>query len=102
MASTDGLVPITRAYLASYYDKYPFSPLSDDVSRISSQIRSSANDLLNHLPPTQGFILSLSLSSFYLLINNTIDRSFYVTEFWFPNIFFCVIQNFRSTPWITY
>ena len=62
MASTDGLVPITRAYLASYYDKYPFSPLSDDVSRISSQIRSSANDLLNHLPPTQGFILSLSLS----------------------------------------
>ncbi|XP_030927053.1 uncharacterized protein LOC115953506 isoform X2 [Quercus lobata] len=53
MASTDGLVPITRAYLASYYDKYPFSPLSDDVSRISSQIRSSANDLLNHLPPTQ-------------------------------------------------
>ena len=85
MASTDGLVPITRAYLASYYDKYPFSPLSDDVSRISSQIRSSANDLLNHLPPTQGFILSLSLSlslsPFYLLINNTIDRSFYVTEF---------------------
>ena len=81
MASTDGLVPITRAYLASYYDKYPFSPLSDDVSRISSQIRSSANDLLNHLPPTQGFVLSLSLSSFYLLINNTIDRSFYVTEF---------------------
>ncbi|KAM4079169.1 hypothetical protein ACB094_09G096700 [Castanea mollissima] len=53
MASTDGLVPITRAYLASYYDKYPFSPLSHDVSRISSQIRSSANDLLNHLPPTQ-------------------------------------------------
>ena len=85
MASTDGLVPITRAYLASYYDKYPFSPLSDDVSRISSQIRSSANDLLNHLPPTQGFILSLSLSlslsPFYLLINNTIDRSLYVTEF---------------------
>ena len=83
MASTDGLVPITRAYLASYYDKYPFSPLSDDVSRISSQIRSSANDLLNNLPPTQGFILSLSLSlsPFYLLINNTIDRSFYVTEF---------------------
>uniref|UniRef100_A0A2N9F5H4 Uncharacterized protein n=1 Tax=Fagus sylvatica TaxID=28930 RepID=A0A2N9F5H4_FAGSY len=53
MASTEGLVPITRTYLASYYDKYPFAPLSEDVSRISSEIRSCANDLLNHLPPTQ-------------------------------------------------
>ncbi|KAF5476442.1 hypothetical protein F2P56_008155 [Juglans regia] len=53
MASTEGLVPITRSYLASYYDKYPFPPLSDDVSRLSSEIRSMADDLLNHLPPTQ-------------------------------------------------
>lgn len=77
MASTDGLVPITRSYLASYYDKYPFAPPSDDVSRLSSEIRSMADDLLNHLPPTEGFSfssLSLSLSicsfllSFYLFI----------------------------------
>ncbi|XP_059462560.1 uncharacterized protein LOC132191516 isoform X1 [Corylus avellana] len=53
MASTDGLVPITRSYLASYYDKYPFAPPSDDVSRLSSEIRSMANDLLSHLPLTQ-------------------------------------------------
>ncbi|KAE8098958.1 hypothetical protein FH972_016978 [Carpinus fangiana] len=53
MASTDGLVPITRSYLATYYDKYPFAPPSDDVSRLSSEIRSMANDLLSHLPPTQ-------------------------------------------------
>lgn len=53
MASTDGLVPITRSYLASYYDKYPFAPPSDDVSRLSSEIRSMADDLLNHLPPTE-------------------------------------------------
>ncbi|XP_015897594.1 uncharacterized protein LOC107431221 [Ziziphus jujuba] len=54
MASTEGLVPITRTFLASFYDKYPFAPLSDDVSRLSSQIRSIANDLLTYLPPSQG------------------------------------------------
>ncbi|XP_022733273.1 uncharacterized protein LOC111287199 [Durio zibethinus] len=54
MASTEGLVPITRTFLASYYDKYPFDPLSDDVSRLSSQIRSFAQDLLPGFPPTQG------------------------------------------------
>ncbi|TXG57464.1 hypothetical protein EZV62_015293 [Acer yangbiense] len=53
MASTEGLVPITRNFLASYYDKYPFAPLSDDVSRLSSQIRSLADDLLQHSPPSQ-------------------------------------------------
>ncbi|KAI9108038.1 hypothetical protein K1719_020911 [Acacia pycnantha] len=54
MASTEGLVPITRSFLASYYDKYPFDPLSDDVSRLTSQIRSLASDLLIDHPPTQG------------------------------------------------
>ncbi|KAL8526379.1 hypothetical protein ACS0TY_015553 [Phlomoides rotata] len=53
MASTEGLVPITRAFLASYYDKYPFSPLSDDVSRLSDQIYTMATDLLNDSPPSQ-------------------------------------------------
>lgn len=56
MASTEGLVPITRNFLASYYDKYPAPPLSDDVSRLSSQIRSLANDLLLDSPPSQGFL----------------------------------------------
>ncbi|PKI44594.1 uncharacterized protein LOC116206866 [Punica granatum] len=54
MASTEGLMPITRSFLASYYDKYPFSPLSDDVHRLSSQIRSLSSDLLSHLPPNEG------------------------------------------------
>ncbi|OAY41657.1 uncharacterized protein LOC110622921 isoform X2 [Manihot esculenta] len=54
MASTDGLVPITRQFLASYYDKHPFPPLSDDVSRLSSEIRSWASDLLKDFPPSQG------------------------------------------------
>ncbi|KAK7350344.1 hypothetical protein VNO77_08866 [Canavalia gladiata] len=54
MASTEGLVPITRAFLASYYDKHPFTPLSADVSRLSSEIRLLVNDLLNRYPPIEG------------------------------------------------
>ncbi|GMP86224.1 hypothetical protein CsSME_00039077 [Camellia sinensis var. sinensis] len=54
MASMDGLVPITRAFLASYYDKYPFTPLSDDVSRLTTEIRSVASDLCKDFPPTEG------------------------------------------------
>ncbi|KAJ7950155.1 GOLD domain containing protein [Quillaja saponaria] len=57
MASTEGLVPITRSFLASYYDKYPFQPLSDDLSRLCPEIRSLANDLLKECPPTQGEIM---------------------------------------------
>ncbi|KAL2899716.1 Retinal-binding protein [Bienertia sinuspersici] len=53
MASTEGLVPITRAYLSSYYDKYPLVPLSDDVSTLSSQIHSFIADLKAHTPLTQ-------------------------------------------------
>ncbi|EOA12244.1 hypothetical protein CARUB_v10012733mg [Capsella rubella] len=54
MASTEGLVPITRAFLASYYEKYPFTPLSDDVSRLSSDIASLIQLLTVQSPPSQG------------------------------------------------
>ncbi|KAG8374482.1 hypothetical protein BUALT_Bualt11G0137000 [Buddleja alternifolia] len=54
MTSTEGLVPITRAFLASYYDKYPFTPLPLDVSRLSDQIHAMASDLVKDSPPTQG------------------------------------------------
>lgn len=47
-------MPITRAFLASYYDNYPFAPLSTDVSRLSDQIYAMATDLLQDSPPTQG------------------------------------------------
>ncbi|KAJ8451305.1 hypothetical protein Cgig2_014077 [Carnegiea gigantea] len=53
MVSTEGLVPITRAYLASYYDKYPFDPLSDDVASLSTQIRSFISDLQSVSPLTE-------------------------------------------------
>lgn len=54
MASTDGLVPITRAFLASYYNKYPFPPLSDDVSRLSSDMASLIQLLTLQSPPSKG------------------------------------------------
>ncbi|KAI6673362.1 hypothetical protein NL676_001268 [Syzygium grande] len=50
----DGLVPITRSFLASYYDKYSFPPLCEDVARLSSQIRSLSDGLLEDFPPTDG------------------------------------------------
>lgn len=68
MASTEGLVPITRAFLASYYDKHPFTPLSPDVSRLSSELRSMANDLLTQHPPTQGFFPFFLFYYVYLYI----------------------------------
>ncbi|XP_038881965.1 uncharacterized protein LOC120073287 isoform X2 [Benincasa hispida] len=52
MASMEGLVPITRHFLASYYDKYPFTPLPDHVSRLSTEMLALANSLLDELPPT--------------------------------------------------
>ncbi|KAL6142445.1 hypothetical protein ACLB2K_060725 [Fragaria x ananassa] len=54
MASTEGLVPITRAFLSSYYDTYQFPPLSDDIPRLSSDIHSLTSDFLSHSPPTPG------------------------------------------------
>lgn len=54
MASTEGLVPITRSFLASYYDKYIFPPLSDDVFRFSAEIRSLSRDLLKDYTPNEG------------------------------------------------
>lgn len=47
-------MPITRAFLASYYDKYPFTPLSQDVSRLTDEIHSMANDLQKDSPVTEG------------------------------------------------
>lgn len=54
MASTEGLMPITREFLAQYYDKYPFDPLSDDVARLSAEIRSLATNICIDSPLTPG------------------------------------------------
>lgn len=68
MASMEGLVPITRHFLASYYDKYPFAPLSDHVSRLSTEMLALANSLLDELPPTSGFIIDLYLNEFLFAV----------------------------------
>lgn len=76
MVSTDGLMPITRAFLSSYYDKYQFPPLSDDVSRLSDQIRAMSADLLHDSPATQGF--HSFLFPLFLLLGFLLDRRFIV------------------------
>ncbi|RZC82665.1 hypothetical protein C5167_045454 [Papaver somniferum] len=53
MASTEGLMPITRAFLAQYYDKYPLTPVSEDVARLTSKLRSMSDDLIKELPLTE-------------------------------------------------
>ncbi|XP_062231085.1 uncharacterized protein LOC133928665 isoform X2 [Phragmites australis] len=45
MAATKGLVPITRAYLASYYDKYPLPSLPDAAVDLASRLRALSADL---------------------------------------------------------
>ncbi|CAN6355666.1 unnamed protein product [Urochloa humidicola] len=45
MAATEGLVPITRAYLARYYDKYPLPPLPDAATDLAAQLRALSTDL---------------------------------------------------------
>ena len=68
MASTEGLVPITRAYLSTYYDKYPFVPLSDDVTNLSAKIRSIITDLQTYSSLTEGLniFIDFSSSNFYV------------------------------------
>ncbi|KAF6172696.1 hypothetical protein GIB67_042019 [Kingdonia uniflora] len=53
MASTEGLMPITREYLSRFYDNYPFTPLSDDVSRLSSELQAISNNLKEEFPLTE-------------------------------------------------
>ncbi|XP_043704527.1 uncharacterized protein LOC122654484 isoform X2 [Telopea speciosissima] len=53
MACTEGLVPITRTFLARYYDKYPLPVLPEDVFRLSTQLREMTNDLQKEFPLTE-------------------------------------------------
>lgn len=47
-------MPITRSFLARYYDNYPLDPLPDDVDRLSGELRGISNDLLKDFPLTSG------------------------------------------------
>lgn len=52
--ATEGLVPITRASLSQYYDKYPAPPLSEDVIRLTTELQNLTNNLLEELPLQPG------------------------------------------------
>ncbi|KAL6619471.1 hypothetical protein ACP70R_031946 [Stipagrostis hirtigluma subsp. patula] len=52
MATTEGLVPITRAYLARYYDKYPLAPLPDAAADLAQRLRALSADLAAVAPIT--------------------------------------------------
>lgn len=69
--STEGLVPITRSFLARYYDKYPLDPLPADVARLTDELRGLSRDLAKESPLTSGELI------FTLLL---IDPSFYFSS----------------------
>lgn len=54
MASTAGLVPITRAFLSKFYDKYPFQPLTSDVSLLTNACKEQALRILAANPDDTG------------------------------------------------
>ena len=41
-ASTAGLVPITKAFLAKFYDKYPFTPLAEEIPSLATSLHDHA------------------------------------------------------------
>jgi hypothetical protein len=52
--ATEGLVPITRDFLARYYDKYPLAPLPDAVTALAARLRSLSADLAAVSPLSPG------------------------------------------------
>lgn len=72
MGSKTGLVPITRAFLSSYYDKHHFPSISEDVTRLTQQLYEMSNNLRNttSLPLPQGLVYrSFFYSYFYRFLS---------------------------------
>ncbi|XP_078445124.1 retinal-binding protein [Wolffia australiana] len=53
-SSAEGFVPITRAFLSRYYDKHPFSPISADVQRLTTELRTLSGVLEKEFALTSG------------------------------------------------
>ncbi|KAF0918854.1 hypothetical protein E2562_026689 [Oryza meyeriana var. granulata] len=51
---TEGLVPITRAYLVRYYDKYPLPPLLDATTSLADRLRTLSAGFTAIAPITSG------------------------------------------------
>eukprot|EP00897_Mesotaenium_endlicherianum_P002508 jgi/Mesen1/2285/ME000154S01453 len=45
MASTKGLMPITRPFLAKFYDKYPFDPIVPEVTKLHDRLQVLCDEL---------------------------------------------------------
>eukprot|EP00245_Coleochaete_scutata_P004439 TRINITY_DN17044_c0_g1_i2.p1 TRINITY_DN17044_c0_g1~~TRINITY_DN17044_c0_g1_i2.p1 ORF type:complete len:472 (-),score=113.20 TRINITY_DN17044_c0_g1_i2:1077-2492(-) len=54
MASTADLVPITRAFLAKFYDKYQFDPLVPEVTGSATRVKTVIDELLVSLKKSEG------------------------------------------------
>lgn len=53
-ASTAGLVPINRAFLAKFYDKYPFAPLAPEVETLLALLREHVHKAQTVSPGSRG------------------------------------------------
>ncbi|XP_020087080.1 uncharacterized protein LOC109709316 [Ananas comosus] len=53
-SATNGLVPITRAFLARYYEKYPCPPLADGVARLTAELGRLSDGLRRDFPLAPG------------------------------------------------
>lgn len=57
-ASTVGMVPITRSFLAKYYDKYPYSPINGDLAGVEESLKKETERIDAERLKSQGRTLS--------------------------------------------
>lgn len=54
MGSTEGLVPITRAFLAKFYDSYPFDPIVPELTELDSRLQVLTDQFNTERQKTEG------------------------------------------------
>eukprot|EP00270_Netrium_digitus_P009249 TRINITY_DN2808_c0_g1_i1.p1 TRINITY_DN2808_c0_g1~~TRINITY_DN2808_c0_g1_i1.p1 ORF type:complete len:444 (+),score=125.48 TRINITY_DN2808_c0_g1_i1:218-1549(+) len=54
MASTENLVPITRAFLAKFYDKFPMDPIKQEVADLQKNMVEKFEIMEGQLPKPEG------------------------------------------------
>lgn len=67
--TTEGLVPITRDYLARYYDKYPLPPIPDGVTALVACLRALSAELAAASPFSPGERFIWCLAAIRLLLD---------------------------------
>eukprot|EP00475_Leptophrys_vorax_P011926 TRINITY_DN18389_c0_g3_i1.p1 TRINITY_DN18389_c0_g3~~TRINITY_DN18389_c0_g3_i1.p1 ORF type:complete len:453 (+),score=59.84 TRINITY_DN18389_c0_g3_i1:253-1611(+) len=92
MASTAGLVPITRTFLAAFYAKHPFEPLSDDVATLKDRLTSLSDALDAKRTATEGESASLT-SALALEPPHKLDENFWKNREQIEEILFLLDDN---------